>query len=421
MTDWGRVAEDGTVFVTTADGEREVGSWQAGSPAEGLAHFARRFEQLGTEVALLEQRLGSGVGDPDQVAQSAQRLKDAVPTAAAVGDLASLERRIDALLEQTASVAEAAQARKAEQRAEAVLAKTALAEEAERLGGSSEWRSAGDRLRNLGQDWKKVLGVDKKTDRELWDRVAAARKRFAERRRTHFAALAEQREVSKARKERLIRSAEELSSSTDWKGTAARYKQLMTEWKAAGRAPREVDDDLWGRFRAAQDVFFQARSAQFAEQDNQLSANQDVKEALLVEAEKLDPAQGQPAKKKLRELQEKWEEAGKVPRTAVRSLENRMGKVEENFRQVSDQRFSQGSESPFVVRLREKVFELEGKILKAEAAGRPTDELQASLETQRQWLSQADVNPAKVSRGAGPQPEDGATKKPTTGWVRADT
>jgi hypothetical protein len=90
MSDWGRVAEDGTVFVKTADGEREVGSWQAGTPEEGLAHFARRYEVISTEVALLEQRLRSGAGDPQQVAQTAQRLKGTIPTAAAVGDLASL-------------------------------------------------------------------------------------------------------------------------------------------------------------------------------------------------------------------------------------------------------------------------------------------------------------------------------------------
>lgn len=419
MTDWGRVTEDGTVFVKTADGEREVGSWQAGSPADGLAHFARRYEQLATEVTLLEQRLASGVGDPGQVASSAKRLKETVPTAAAVGDLAGLEKRVDGLLEKTAGAVEAAKAARAEQREAAVVAKTALAEEAEALGGSSEWKTAGERLRNLGQDWKKVTGVDKKTDQELWDRVAAARKRFTERRTTHFAALSEQREVSRARKERLISQAEELSTSTDWKGTADRYKQLMSDWKSAGRAPREVEDELWGRFKGAQDVFFQARSAQFAEQDTELSANQAVKEALLVEAEKLDPSQGDAAKKKLRELQDKWEDAGKVPRAVMRSLEDRMGKVEERFRAVSDQRFVQATESPFVVRLREKVAELEGKLAKAQAAGRPTDELQASLETQRQWLSQAGVSTdAPAATGA---PSAGPSKKATTAWVRADS
>jgi hypothetical protein len=415
MTEWGRVSDDGTVFVTTADGEREVGSWQAGTPAEGLAHFARRYEQLATEVALLEQRIAGGVGDPVQVAASAQRLKETVPTAAAVGDLSALEARVDRLLERTAGAVEQAKAAKAEQREQALARKTALVEEAEQLGGSSEWKTAGERLRAFGQEWKQVHGVDRKTDQELWERVAAARQRFAERRTTHFAALEQQRDVSRTRKERLISQAEALSSSTDWKGTADRYKQLMSEWKAAGRAPREVEDELWGRFKGAQDTFFSARSEQFAEQDKELTANQEVKEKLLAEAEALDPAKGDVARKRMRQLQESWEAAGKVPRAVMRQLEDRFGKIEESFRTAASPRAA-ASESPFVVRLREKVAELETKLEKATAAGRPTEELQAQLATQKQWLSQAgapaSAEPETVS---APSP-----KRSTTAWVRAD-
>ena len=419
MSEWGRVTEDGTVFVRTADGEREVGSWKAGSPQDGLAHFARRYEQLATEVTLLEQRLASGAGDPTQVASSARRLKASVPTAAAVGDLAGLERRVDGLLERTAEAVEASKAVRAEQRQEAVAKKTALAEEAEALAGSSEWRTAGERLRTLGDDWKRVTGVDKKVDDELWQRVAGARKQFAERRTAHFGALEQQREVSRGRKERIIEQATALSTSTDWRATADQLKQLMADWKTAGRAPREVEDELWARFKGAQDVFFQARSASFAEQDVELRGNQTVKEEILVEAEALDPAQGRDkATKRLRELQERWEAAGKVPRDVMRSLEDRMGKVEERFRAVSDSRFVQASESPFVVRLREKVAELEGKLDKARAAGRPTEELEASLATQRQWLSQAGGVSAAP---AAERPAAAKKQRSTTAWVRSDS
>ncbi len=417
MSEWGRVTEDGTVFVRTSDGEREVGSWKAGSPEDGLAHFTRRYEQLATEVSLLEQRLASGAGDPGQVASSATRLKETVPTAAAVGDLDALLARVDALLARTADAVEAHRAVKAEQRAAAVAQKTALAEEAERLAGSSEWKTAGERLRTFGEEWKKVHGVDKKTDQELWDRVAAARKRFNERRTKHFGALEEQREVSKQRKERLIAQAEALSGSTDWRPTADRYKQLMAEWKTAGRAPREVEDELWGRFKAAQDAFFAARQAQFAEQDAEFAGNQEVKERLLAEAEALDPAAGG-AKKRLRELQEQWDAAGKVPRGVMRSLEDRFGKVEERFRSASGPAPVAVAESPFVVRLREKVAELEVKLDKARTAGRPTEELEASLETQRQWLAQAGGSSAAPAARSG---APAAPKRSTTAWVRADS
>jgi hypothetical protein len=420
MSEWGRVAEDGTVYVTTADGERAVGSWQAGSPEEGLALFVRRYEQLSTEVSLLEQRLRTGAGDPNAVRQSAQRLKTTVPTASAVGDLAGLEARVDGLLERTEEAAEQAKAKKAEARAHAAEQKAALAEEAERLAGSSEWKATGERLRGIGDDWKRLPHLDKKADDELWQRVAASRTRFAERRTAHFAALGEQREVSKGRKERLISQAEALQGSTDWKTTADRYKQLMTEWKTAGRAPREVEDELWNRFKAAQDVFFQARSAAFSEQDEELRGNQKVKEEILAEAEQIDPAAGlDKAKSQLRRLQDRWEAAGKVPRDAMRPLEARMAAVEEKVREADGARFAKAEESPFLVRLREKVAELEVKLDKARAAGRPTEELEAALTTQKQWLAQSGGGvEAPAASSSGKPKKD---KRSTTAWVRADS
>lgn len=421
MSEFGRVDDDGTVYVKTADGERAVGSWQAGTPEEGLAHFARRYEVLSTEVALLEQRLRSGVGDPQQVASSATRLKSTIPTAAAVGDLAGLERRVDALLEKTADAVEAGKAAKAEARAKAAEAKAGLAEEAEKLAGSSDWKAAGERLRTLGDDWKRLPHLDRKTEDELWQRIAAARKRFTERRTTHFAALEQQRTVSQERKEKLIKEAESLSSSTEWGPTANRYKQLMGDWKTAGRAPREVEDSLWARFKAAQDAFFTARNAHFAVQDEELRGNQKVKEEILAEAETIDPSQGlDKAKSHLRKLQERWEAAGKVPRDVMRSLEDRMQAVEEKVRAADATRFTATEESPFLVRLREKVAELESKLDKARAAGRPTEDLEAALATQRSWLAQAGGSveaPAAPAASGASAPK----KKPTTAWVRADS
>ena len=416
MSEWGRVTDDGTVYVKTADGERVVGSWHAGPPEQGLAHFARRYEQLATEVTILEARLRSGNGDPRQVATSAERLKESLPTAAAVGDLDSLGRRVDALLEKTASAVEEHKAARAAAKEEAVAALTALAEEAEKLAASSSWKEAGERLRNLGQEWKRITGVDKKTADALWERVAGARARFAERRSTHFEALEKQRSVSQERKEKLVKEAEKLASSTDWKPTADAFKKLMSDWKSAGRAPREVEDQLWAAFKAAQDTFFQARSAAFAEKDEEFRGNQRVKEEILAEAEALEVPGG---KARLRQLQEKWDAAGKVPRDVMRSLEDRFAKVEERFRSVADTSHVKTTESTFVVRLREKVADLEKKLAQARAAGRPTDDLEAQLETQKQWLAQAGVSvepPAEAAVAAPAPPQ----KKPTTAWVRAD-
>ena len=73
---WGRVAEDGTVYVRTADGERVVGIWQAGSPDEALEFYTRRYDSLATEVNLLERRINTTDLAPGQAKSTIARLPD---------------------------------------------------------------------------------------------------------------------------------------------------------------------------------------------------------------------------------------------------------------------------------------------------------------------------------------------------------
>src|SRR5690349_14470135 len=98
MTDWGRIAEDGTVFVRTADGERAIGSWQAGTVEEGLAFYGRRYDDLAAEVSVLEARVTSSSVDPKAIAATATKLKESLPMASVIGDLGDLDQRLDEVL-----------------------------------------------------------------------------------------------------------------------------------------------------------------------------------------------------------------------------------------------------------------------------------------------------------------------------------
>ena len=380
--------------MRTADGERAVGSWQAGSPAEGLAYYQRRYEELATEVALLEQRV-TGAPDVRAVRASASKLREDLPTASAVGDLAALDRRL-------AGVLEAVERRRAEQQeeharaaAEAEARKRALVAEAEALAQSTEWKKSGDRLRAIPGEWREIRGVDRKLDQELWKQFAAARDEFGRRRGAYFATLDEQRKESQAAKEELVRQAEELSGSTEWGPTSGQYRDLMTKWKAAGRAGKAADDALWERFRAAQDAFFTRRSEHFAERDAEARANQEVKEQLLADAEALDvDADPKAAQRRLREIQARWDEAGWVPRDALASLEKRMAAVEERVRAAADARWRKpaAESSPLVIRLRESVTKLEARAARLRREGNEAQarEVEESLSTQREWLAQAE-------------------------------
>lgn len=397
MTDgaeWGRIAEDGTVYVRSGDGERVIGSWQAGSPDEGLAYYTRKYDDLAAEVAVLEGRLSAPTVDVKAVAAAARKLQSALPEAPVIGDLASLDTRLVGVLEKVnARLAEQAEKRAAVAAA-AVEQKQKLVDEAERLAASNDWRATGDRYRAIVEEWKQIRGVDRKSDTALWERLSTARREFDRRRRTHFADLDKQREGAAERKRQLVTEAEKLAESTEWTPTARRFRDLMTEWKSAGRAGREAEDALWKQFKTAQDTFFTKRSEALSARDAELKSNEEAKQALLDEAERIDPNSDlDGARKRLRTIHDRWEKIGKVPRDTMGVLEDRLAAVEEKVRDAAGQsRKITVSESPLVIRLRESVTKLEARLERARGASdtKLVTETEQALATQREWLAQAE-------------------------------
>ncbi len=285
---WGRVAEDGTVYVRTAEGEREIGSWQAGSPDEALAFFKRKFDALETEISLLEQRMSSTDLSAGQAKATIAKLTVSVTDAHAIGDLDGLKSRLAALAGTLEHRREEHKAAREQARTTAHEIKERIVAEAERLAAeATHWKASGERMRQLLEEWKAAPRGDRAAEAALWKRLSAARNAFAKRRKAYFSTLEEERESIRSRKEELVARAEELSSSTDWSATATAYRELMRSWKQAGRADRTAEDELWNRFKTAQDAFFKARSDVLDAKDRELREHVVVKEQLLAEAEKL--------------------------------------------------------------------------------------------------------------------------------------
>lgn len=395
---WGRVAEDGTVFVRTADGERPVGQWPDGDPTEALTFFKKRFEALEFEVELLEQRVKAGTLAPDEATAAVKQVHSTLADAQAVGDLAGLDARLDAL---TGTIAERREQRKAE-RAKKVEEgrerKEKIAAEAERLSESKDWRNGANRMRELLDEWKVLPRLDKSTDDALWRRFSTARTTYTRRRKAHFAELNEKRDSARVIKEKLVAEAEQLADSTDWGATSGKYRDLMRQWKAAGPAPKNVDEQLWKRFRGAQDKFFGARDATNAQLDRDFAENAEKKEALLAEAEALLPVTDlRAAKDAFRLIAERWDAAGKVPRDRMKDLEGRIRKVEQAIRGVEDDRWRRSNPEALaraadtVAQLESSIQDLRTKHEKAVAAGneKKAREHAAAVETKQSWLTEA--------------------------------
>lgn len=381
----GRVDADGVVLVTVDGAERRVGEWKAGTPEEGLTHFARRYTDLATQVEVLAARLTTHPEDAATVAKDAAKLRDGLATADVVGDISALDRRLVSVLDDAA----AAQNRVEERRAR-------LVDEAEKVAEGTDWKADGDRLRAIA-DEAASLGVSG----ALRSRLRKARETFNRRRGAHFSELDNQRDAVRREKEKLVERAVALQNSTDWAATARAYRDLMTEWKAAGRARRADDDRLWEQFRAAQDVFFGARDEDNRRRDAELADNADAKQWLLDEYDaRIDPAADlDRARDLLRELQEKWDEAGYVPRDRMREFDEKIGALESRVSDYAEEQWRRTDPEveARVAQFRAKVDQLTAEADSAEKAGRAKKaaELRAQAEQWNEWASTA----AEAARG----------------------
>ncbi|MCP2265826.1 DUF349 domain-containing protein [Promicromonospora thailandica] len=412
---FGRVDDEGTVYVREAAGERVVGQFPGVSTPEALALYVRRYLDLNAKVGLFEARLESADLSVREIDQTLQKLGEETAEPAAVGDLDGLRARVEALRGRAAERRAALEAARAAAKAEAVAARTAIVEAAEKIAATDpnkmQWRPAGEELRSLLDRWKEAQRsgprIDRPTEESLWKRFSHARTAFDRERRHFFADLEQRNSAAKIEKEKLVSEAEALSTSTDWGYTAGAYRDLMARWKAAGRASRKDDDALWARFRAAQDRFFQARDAENAVIDAEYGENLKVKEELLVEAEALVPVKDlNKAKAALRNIQERWEEAGKVPRGDIQRVEGRLRAVETAIRDADQAQWrrtnpeTRARAEGAAAQLEAAIAGLEADLAAAQAKGdkRKVAELEAAVTARRSWLEQV-VKAAEDSRG----------------------
>ena len=404
---WGRVDPDGTVYVRTAEGERVIGSWQAGSPEEALAFYRRKYESLETEVTLLEQRLSSTDLSPAQAQSSVERLRKTVTEANAIGDLDGLCGRLDKLTGVVGHKREEVKAQREQARTAARDIKERIVDEAEHIAAeATHWKSSGERMRELLEEWKTAPHAERAVEAVLWKRLSAARNAFTKRRKAYFAGLEEEREEVRVRKERLVADAESLATSTAWGPTAGTFRDLMRAWKAAGRASREAEEDLWGRFKAAQDQFFAARAEALSEKEAELREHAVAKEGLLEQAQALLPITDlRSARQTLRSIQEKWEQIGGVPRDSRDHLEGGLRKVEEAVRKAEDSQWRRSNPEAIaraegtVTQLRTAIEQLERQLAKARDKGDAKAErnAQEALDARRSWLEEAERTLAEFS------------------------
>ncbi|WP_114203020.1 DUF349 domain-containing protein, partial [Janibacter anophelis] len=403
---FGRVDEEGKVYVRDGEGEREVGSYPDATPEEALQYFARKYDELFASAHLLHQRLEVPDVSAKEIGDGLKSLREHAHEPNVVGDLPALASLIAELEAGLTAKRQAESAHRAEAKQAAAAEREKIVAEAETIAAQPvdkvQWKQSTARMRALLDEWKAhqrgKVRLDKDVESALWQRFSKARNGFDKTRRAHFAQLEQSRGEVKHVKEDLVVQAERLATSTDWNATAGAFKRLMDEWRRAGRAGRADDDRLWERFRTAQDAFFNAKDAEAAKEDEAHRGNLEVKEAILAEAQALLPVKDlEKTKAALRGIQDRWEAAGKVPRADISRMEKGMQRVEQAVRDVEDKKWASSNPelsaraSSMVTQLESKVADLQAEVEQAESRGNASRaaKLREQLEAQQAWLDQA--------------------------------
>lgn len=401
---FGAVSEDGTVTVQDGTQVRTIGNTTETDRAAALEPFARGYLDLVAFLDLTQTTLNAPEHTQNELNRLLENLRKNMKEPKVVGDIPALRARANELREVAKEKIRALEAERARGREESARRRTEFVESIEALVATDpeqiSWKKAGETMRQMVPRWKQMqtddVSLDRPTEEALWKRLSAARATFDRMRKQFFSQLDEKHAEAAQVKEQLIARAEAMQDSTDWGPTVRAYKDLMNEWRSAPRGSRKKDDAQWKRFKAAQDTFFQARNADLQETEAEQRENLAVKEALLTEAEALDPVKDlEAAKASLRSVQDRWEEAGKVPRGDMRRIDDRLRAVERAVKNAEQDEWRrtdprtkarvEGASS----QLHSAIASYQEEYDRAVAGGDPKKiaEAQAALEARKEWLA----------------------------------
>ena len=204
-----------------------------------------------------------------------------------------------------------------EQHAANLEAKTALCEKVEAIAAqeitsSNQWNALSKEIECIQAEWRKIGFATRKDNQKVYDRFRAACDQFFSRKREYYNEFKDSMNDNMAKKLAIIEQAEALKGSTDWKKTSDALIELQRQWKEIGAVPRKKSEQLWKRFRAACDAFFNERDKQ-GKPENDFYGNLKAKRALIEEIEAYVPADAEADAEAARGFAERWSAIGFVP------------------------------------------------------------------------------------------------------------
>ena len=218
-----------------------------------------------------------------------------------------------------------------------------LCEKAEELLDEKSMTKAFKALQKLHEDWKEIGPVPQEKKEEIWERFKAASDKINAIRREHYAKLQESQNANLEAKKALCEKAEDLiegeySSVNAWQKKSDELSEIFAVWKTVGLASKKDNEEIWTRFKAAMDTFFQKKKEFFASMKDKQTENLERKTQLCIEAEALmESTDWKNATEQLKKIQEEWKTIGPVPKRHT-------DKIWKRFRAACDTFFNRKNE-----------------------------------------------------------------------------
>jgi len=404
-TGFGRIDESGNIYVLDAGVERLIGSQPELSPENAIALYVKKYDDLAASVRLIEQRV-KAKADAKSINKSAEKVLLELKEPLAIGDLQLLRDKVAAVQSVIAALVAESAEKHAEEVKAAIAAREVIVAQAEKIAAQdpqkTNYKQASAKMLELFTAWqalqKSSAKVSKKAADELWHRFSKARNTFDSNKRGYFSSQDSLVKASKTAKADLVARAEALVEKGS--DSAIAYRDLLTAWKGLPKTKTKADDSLWARFKAAGDAIYAAKTAKVEADNVALAANLAVKLEILADAEKIDVSNLEAAKSSMKAIQTRWEKAGKVPREAIRSTEDRLKAVEQKIKNIEQENWRKTDPATIdrtnsvKSQLESAIAKLEAELAQAQASGDATKIAKATeaLETKKAWLAVVAAN-----------------------------
>ncbi len=219
-------------------------------------------------------------------------------------------------------------------------AKSALCEEVEKIvameiSDSKTWNKMTKSIEDIQAKWKAIGFASKKDNVKVYERFRTACDKFFDAKKAYYNQLKEQMQDNLKLKIDLCEKAEAVQHSEDWKKTTDYLIELQKQWKEIGPVSRKRTDQVWKRFRAACDTFFNNKEKHLGKQESQFEVNRQLKLSLIEEIKAFELSDSKSDNfETLKAFQSRWNEIGFVPF-------KEKNKLQDAFKRAIDSKFDE--------------------------------------------------------------------------------